>query len=425
MGFTKQTAAGALQWWATPINAWNRRQRWWAASSATAITAGFAALTCGRFGSFWKQSDGQWYRALATGHGDEVIQPFAARQLHALVVRGLTAMLGWSVERAFVVVGVVCLLFLLAAVFGLMTRTAAPRWMLAAFIVLPFWPLLLAGLVLPDIWYAAMIAVLLLLLEQRRWLWAAAMMLPLMVSRESTMLTLACLMLAGWRELRWRGGAVAFGSTVLGSWIVHLLTAGGRGNREGLSQGLYLLGKAPWNGLRNVLGVQPWSNVYPLLCEHPRWQWQVHVGPVRAVGVCSVQSTQPLHWLLAEMTAFGLFPILATLWLRDREQWRQNALLRFCVLYGGAGFVLTPLLGTSVQRLVGYGWPLPLVAIPLIAGRLCGGWRAGLLLVAHLGLCLIGLHLWGFGWWPTATAGILTGLGMWLAWKISSLPDGR
>jgi len=349
------------------------------------------------YGSYWDQSDGNWYLALAKGNGREVIQPFASRQLYALSVRGLAAISGWPVERAFLAVGMACLVFTLAVIFRLMVRTSAPRWMLGAIVILPFWPQLLAGLVLPDIWYAALVALLLLLLHRQRWWAAAAMMLPLMVSRESTSLTLICLLLAGWKEMRWRCAAFAVLCTGAGGWIVHLLTAGNPGNREKLPQALYLLAKAPWNGMRNVLGVQPWSNLYTLLCERPRWLWVVHLGPVRELGVCSVNGTQPLLLLLAELTVFGALPWLAfLLWWRQRSQ-IETVLLRFCILYGGLGFLLAPLLGTAVGRLVGYGWPLPLVAAPMLAERPSRGWRAAAFLTAHFALCLLALII-AKGW---------------------------
>jgi len=373
------------------MGAWSRGQQWVATVGATATAMGFALATRRIYGSFWKQPDASWYLLLARGKGSEVIQPFASRQLYALSVRGLAAVLGWPVGRAFVAVGVVCLVFTLAVIFRLMVRTGAPRWMLGAAAVLPFWPQMLAGLVLPDIWYAALLAVLLLLLERRWWWAAAAMMLPLMVSRESTSLTLVCLLLAGWRELRWPRAAFAVLCTGAGGWIVHALTAGGPGNSEKLPQAVYLLAKVPWNGMRNLLGIQPWSNLYPFLCQRPRWLWAVHLGPVRALGVCSVNGMEPVMALIAEVTVFGVLPALAiVLWWRQRGQ-REDVLLRFCVLYGGLGFLLAPVLGTAVGRLVGYGWPLPLVAAPILAGRLSGGWRAGGLLAAHFALCLLAL----------------------------------
>jgi len=379
-----------------PLNTWNRGQQRMAVVLATAGTTAFAMATARFYGPFLQQSDANWYLAIARGQTGSVMQPFAARQLHALTVRGIAAVFHQPVEWTFVAVGLFCLIFLLAVVFSLMMQTAAPRWMLLAVGGTLVWPILYAGLALPDLWYGAWTAVLLLLLSRRRYLAAAWIMLPLMVSRESTVLAAICFVIAAWRELRWRGLAIAGGACALGMLVVHQLVSGGRGNAEGLPQAVYMLGKAPWNLARNVLGVQPWSNLYPMLCNHPRWQWAVHLGPVQAVGVCHVDPIQPILWIQALLTVFGLLPALAVaLWLRQRGRRaeQRDVLLRFCVIYGVTYFVLSPALGTAVARMVGYAWPLLVVAVPMLARRMRGGWRVPAFLAIHLSLCLVGLHL--------------------------------
>jgi hypothetical protein len=395
-----------------PMNAWSRRQQRWVAVGATAVTATFAVTASCLYGTVWDQPDGSAYQAIARGDTRSVLQPFASRQLHALTVRGLSALFHRPIEWAFVLVGVLCLLFLLATVFILMTRTAAPRWVLPAAVCVPIWPLLYVGLLLPDLWYAALLAGLLLLLAQKHYLAAACMMLPLMVSRESSVLTLVCFLIAAWREIRWKGAAVAVTACAAGSLVVHQLVAGGRGNSEGLPQFAYLAGKVPWNLAKNVLGISPWSNLYPELCSQPRWLWTVHLGPIRSLGVCRVSAGQPLFWLDAMFTVFGLLPLLALmLWLRRRPGGQRSVLLRFCVIYGLACFVLAPALGVAVSRLVGYAWPLPLVGLPMLADRLRGGWRAAAFLAVHLTLCGLGLHPFGTTWLTVAAELALWGVG--------------
>ena len=404
----RNAAFGALS---SPMNSWSRRQQRWVAAGATAVTAAFAVTASICFGSIWGQPDGSAYEAIARGETPTVLQPFAYRQLHALTVRGLAALFHRPVEWAFLLVGVLCLVFLLATVFALMTRTAAPRWVLPAAICAPIWPLLYVGLLLPDLWYAALLAGLMLLLAQKRYLAAALMMLPLMVSRESSILTLVCFLVAAWREIRWKGAAVAVGACAAGSLVVQQLIAGGRGNSEGLPQFVYLAGKAPWNLARNMLGIWPWSNLYPDLCSHPRWLWTLHLGPIQSLGVCNVSAVQPLSCLDAAMTLFGLLPLLAVmLWRRKQRGEEWSVLLRFCVFYGAACFLLAPALGSAVYRLIGYAWPLPLAGVPILADRLRGGWRAAAFLVAHLTLCGLGLlHPFGTTAWPT----LATDLALW------------
>ena len=118
-------------------------------------------------------------------------QPFASRPLAPLLAQALAAAARAPVETGFVVLGWISLLFALLVVFGLVVRTAAPRWILLAMAAVPFWPQLLHGLALPDLPYTALLCVFLLFLEADRPSGAALLLFPLMVARESTMLTLA------------------------------------------------------------------------------------------------------------------------------------------------------------------------------------------------------------------------------------------
>jgi len=357
-------------------------------------------------------SDAAWYRLLASGELHSIAQPFASRQLGAGVVRILALLLHWPVNQAFILQGSVCLVLLLIAVYALFVRSLAPRWMLAAFAVLPFWPHLFDGLAVPDLWYAFLLAGFLWLLYKRQLLLAAAMMFPLMISRESTSLTLVCFLIAAWKPLRWPGRIVAVAATLAGSALVEHLTHGNPGNIEHLPQSVYLLLKVPWNFLTNVLGILPWSNVYTVFClgKPPIWQHAFSFGPVTAIGVCGYQPTRPLICLADALTIFGLLPLLTAflLWRLRRSRRRatlaqpnRSVLLRFCLIFGGISYLIAPLLGVAASRLFGYGWPLLLVALPLLFDELPGSGlkpRHPLAALAFLALHFAACSLIFFGW---------------------------
>ena len=230
------------------------------------------------------------------------------------------------------------------------------------------------------------------------------MMFPLMVSRESTSLVLVCFLIACWGALRWSDRVVAVISAVAGAAVVSRLAKDAQTNVEHLPQSVYMLAKVPWNFLHNILGVVPWSNVYPKLCTVPAWSMTLHAGPVRAVGVCGFSGHSWELIAQAMLTSFGLLPLLvAYLWWRRDRLAKRSLLLRFALLYGTVSLVLAPLLGIWMVHLIGYAWPLFLVALPLLFDEQPEGRRAGAGLAffcLHLAACWVSYR---WMWWPQIT----------------------
>ena len=352
-------------WLLTPLHTLRARLRWALVLGLTLLTALASAFQRGPDQPF-AIPDAAFYLNIARDQMAKVPQPFASRPLAPLLARWIAAVGHRPVETGFVVLGWISLVFTLLVVFGLAARSAAPGWVLLAIAAVPFWPQLLHGLALPDLPYAALLCCLFLCLAAEKPLWGAALMFPLMVARESTSLTLVCLLLVGWRQLRWRGCVLAIGAGLAGSLLVRHLSAGTLGNPEHLPQTVYMVAKVPWNFLRS-LGMNPWSNLYPYLCAPPARQFAVHLGPLRSVGVCSFYPTLPLAAGSALLTTFGLLPeLFVLLWFRRSRGHGANLLQRFCLLYGGVSFALAPLIGVWYSRLFGYGWPLFLVAVPAL-----------------------------------------------------------
>jgi hypothetical protein len=401
-----------LGWLHAPLQAWPRAVRRVVVVAAALLATAFWAAMTRRMQPVFSVPDSASYLRLATGDVAHVMQPWASRQLGVLVVRALAAMLHVTVRQAFLIEAAVALFVTLLVVDWLLLRADAPRWMLVAVAVLPSWAMLVQYLALPDLWYAAMIAVLLVTLE-REWLWAACgMMLPLMLSRESTSLTLLCFLFAAWRRLRWGQRVCAVSAAALGAVAVSRLAAGAMSNVEHIPQALYLFAKVPWNFMRNVLGVLPWSNVNTDLCRVPVWQMPLHAGSVQAVGVCGVSMQQQVAAVTAAMMQFGLLPLLfLAVWLQRRMRRDDSVLLRFSLVYGGACFLLAPVLGAGFAHLVGYAWPLFLVAGPLLLGEVNGEGRRSAAAIGffalHMGLCATA------DWFPPVWVRTVVDLAFW------------
>ena len=383
---------------------WNNRQRNRAVWSAFAVVTLLSAAITWKLRSVFQESDAAQYLAMANHRKDLIMLPFASRQLGILIVQAFAHLFHLSIDLSFFLEGALCFAVFLGTVLYLLVRSGAPRWMLPAIAGLFFWPQQLEDLLLPDLLYAALICCFLLLLWRGHMIFAALMMLPLMVARESTLFTLVCFLIAGGRRLRLREAAASVLATVAGILIVHRLTLDAQPNHEHISPIFYMAAKMPWNFLKNVLGLNPWANVYQA-CEVPRWQMPLHLGPLHAVGLCAAGFSYPLRAIAAALASFGLLPLLLFQLRRVRiepaSRLGRNAIfLRFCVLYGVASFLLTPLLGESFLRLYFYSWPLFLVAIPLLMGAarasLASTPAALLFLAMHLSLSwmLLQNNLW-------------------------------
>ncbi|SEG43561.1 hypothetical protein SAMN05421819_2921 [Bryocella elongata] len=364
-------------WISAPIGNLAPRFRGAVIALATLAGSGYAAWKELHYRSPFYMADIWSYLSIARGNAAGLVQPFASRQLGPLIVRGLDALLHIDAHRGFEIEATASLLVLVGVLFALAGRSRAPWWVLVAIAVAPMMPDTMLGMVLPDLFYAALLAIFLILLERELWVAAALWMLPLMVARESTSLTLACLLLAAWRPLRLRGCLLAIASAAGGAGIVHYLSRSSPGNPQHLPESVYILLKVPWNTAQNLFGVELWNNIN-YGCGTPVWQHAFHLGSIHSVGFCGFNPALPRITLMAGLTEFGLLPLLAAfvLWRRRSRPAAPEArtegyatMLRFATIYGTAYFLLGPLLGTGVPRLMGYAWPLFFVVLPSWIGE--------------------------------------------------------
>ena len=393
------------------MRGWSAGRRIWTIAVYVAVVSAAAAWMAWWLGHIFDQPDASFYLDMAEGR--PAILPFASRQLGPLLVRGLVHVLPLSIHEAFVLEGVAAMLFFVGATAFLLARSGAPQWTIPALGGMFFWVLQFHALVMPDLLYAALLSGFLLLLQRQHLLAAALMMFPLTLSRESTLLTVVCFLWAGWGRLRRNEIAAALLAMLGGMLVVKQLAAGALPNQEHISPLFYMAAKMPWNFLKNVLGIGVWANLYPS-CEVPRWQMAVHLGPLRAIGSCGFFPEPPTETFAYGLACFGLLPLLVIrLWpARAISGAREALLVRFATIYGAISFLLAPLLGESLTRLYGYGWPLFLVGLPLLLG-LSGAhfrsrWSMGLFLAVHIGLS------WSILWLNSRLV-LMVGVACWVA----------
>jgi hypothetical protein len=398
-----------------PMRALSHRAKGIALACGVLLGASLAVSIAAHQQPFFHIADSSQYLRLANGNVQGAMQPFASRPLAPMLARALAALLHVSIHGGFYVEAAGSLLVLLAAVCWLMLGASAPRWMLVAVVVVPTWVTLVQNLVFPDLFYAALLAVMLLLLEREHLFAAALMMFPLMLTRESTSLTLLCFLLAAWSSLRWRDRITAVVAAAAGTVVVSRLAAGAQPNVEHLPEAIYMLAKIPWNFLRNMLGVLPWSDANTDLCKVPVWSFPFHFGPVHALGVCGVSFHQQLVAIDVTLGNFGLLPMLLVwLWWRSRRSQTSSLLLRFTLLYGSVSFLLAPVIGAGFLHLVGYAWPLFLVAMPQLFAPFPTASVANRRAAAAVGFFAVHLAVCGAAFWTMFLPGIGLKLALWV-----------
>lgn len=376
--------------------------------------------------------DAAQYRLLALGQRGAVPAPFSARILGPALAGGLGRVTGLGVDTGFLLLGIVCLVALLALITGLLWSWRAPTAILGGIFLMPLWVDLFHDYYLPDLLHAAILAAILLCLLFGHTGLALLLLFPAYLARESTLLVAFCLVFAGWRRIPLRSALIGVMALLCGGLVSRHFSQAGPASVHGLGGGVYILGKLFWSFFKNFLGLPLWSNTLPEC--NPIWVTALppglHLGAIRQVGVCRPDFWGPARLLLAWFGVFGIGPAFAVtlwrkmfspsalfgrLWGRPKSSLeRQPAILerqpaifssrdtraaertpglvivfRFCIVYGVISILMTPLLGASADRLVEYGWPFYLVVLPWFV---CGsydqrGLRSAGILLLHLTAC--------------------------------------
>ena len=358
------------------------------------------AILLGLPGAIYAPDAGQ-YRLLALGQRDAVPAPFSARILGPAIAGWLGRVTGLGVDTGFLLLGIVCLVALIALVAGLLWSWRAPIAIFAGVFLMPFWVDIFHDYYLPDLLHATILAAILLCLYFGYNGLALLLLFPAYLARESTLLLALCLIFACWRRISLRSAGIGLLAMVAGVLVSRHYGHSAPASVHGLSGGSYILGKLFWSFFKNVLGLPLWSNTLPEC--NPTWVTALPrpLGAIRSIGVCRPDLWGPGRLLLAWFGIFGIGPALAlVLWRRMvpvlSGQGRDLKLtpgmvivFRLCVSYGVISILMTPLLGASADRLVEYGWPFYFVVLPwfIFASFDLRGIRLAWILLLHLLTC--------------------------------------
>src|ERR1700744_6061787 len=101
--------------------------------------------------------DAGQYRLLALGQRSAVPAPFSARILGPALAGWLGRLTGLGVDTGFLLLGIVCLISLIALLTGVLWSWRAEAAIFAAIFLMPFWIEIFHDYYLPDLLHAAIL----------------------------------------------------------------------------------------------------------------------------------------------------------------------------------------------------------------------------------------------------------------------------
>lgn len=347
--------------------------------------------------------DGAWYRLLAEGKITEVNQPFATRVLHPWLVMSISQTIHLPINESFWLINIILVSLFLGLLASLYRQEQFSTRYFILLTCIPFFFRLATSFYLNDLCFSVLLLLFFIALRKERWVLATILLVPLFLTRESTLLLAGLFILVGAVEKQWslvvRSLFISIFSLLILSWIGRAAHP----NIHGLSSGLYLLFKVPFNGLRNLFGLTLFTNTFQTnagggFCI-PLWQTNVpsflRMSSVRIIGFCPWDLHALLTTALYGMSLFGaLFALtLHRGFALVRNSFKKMPLwIRLASLYGGCAFILAPFLGTSIDRLFAMGWPLFALGLPwLLKTNACPDFFKTRVIVIHFILCSLSL----------------------------------
>jgi hypothetical protein len=341
--------------------------------------------------------DSESYLAMAKEGPSQITSPFSKRILYPWLAGALSRVTRQPIPAMFLTLNLTALLALAFCLAEILRMTVGKPFLALLFLLTPF-PLESFELAyLPDLFHMALTAAFFLLLLRQEARSALVILLLAFLTRENTLVL--CLFTIGlaWFRARKRlcvgvGGVLCAGLAA-SAYFCRL----GKPNMHRLPDFLYLLGKMPYYLLLNFSGFRIWSDVRPeqgrpfVIWHLPSW---LKIGTDSVIGIASPDWRYPVSTAIVWLTVFGLGPLI--IFYLIRRMGKTGTLpfaIELALIYGVASFLMGPLLGDWVDRLVGYGWPAFWIAMPYLfhaRGLPVKTFQATLLAAGYLIVC----------WWP-------------------------
>ena len=320
--------------------------------------------------------DSHFYVDISTGNLASVNKPFSNRILHATVASLLSTIQSIGTSTSFTIISLAALVTFVT-VMSVTLKNLLPLGGIIALIAVPMVVKSFQEIYLPDLFHLTLLSILFLCLRNEKIFLSLLVLLLLHLTRKSTVVLTLFLVVTSFFRQNWKlfwGGLFA---GILGLSIVNYMTSFGAANVHALNDLTYFIAKVPYNLLKNIFGLVMWTDSLAVVSPDafpnaPLWSVQVPrwipSGDIHSIGFYQFDPIYVLNTFKQYITLFGVLPFIALLFLsnkRSRDLLIREHFSQLACLYGGTSFLIAPMLGASVARLIGYGWPLFWIALPL------------------------------------------------------------
>ncbi len=314
--------------------------------------------------------DTEWYVAAANGHLNTLIEPYSSRFLHPFLVGWLSRHFPLDIYQGFYLIAIASIFLFFIINIAILKDTLKSPLLLIPLFFLPYFYDTLREVFEPDPLYLFLTAVFFaLLLFKKEGLSLIAVFL-MFLARESTLLLGLIYSAMSWLWSKKLLTLAVIIVIIISFWITGVVKSTGQPNIHNLSGSFYLASKLSYNFLTNVLGVKPWINGSKS-CE-PIFRLQLpaikSLGNVQEVGFCGFDFSLPLKALIILLTIFGIAPLMLFYILSKKLRYIFKEFsfgIIVALTYGLVHYFIGPVAGTGIQRIVGYGWPVFLIVVPL------------------------------------------------------------
>lgn len=318
-----------------------------------------------------RDGDSEWYIMAANGDLHTLIEPYSVRFLHPFIAGWISRHLSLNINEAFLMIAIVSLFLFLIINAIILKNTTKSSLLIAPLFMLPYFLQSLTIMFHSDAFYMFLTALFFLFLYFKKESMGLLVFFLLFLTRESTALLGLIYAAVSWFFSKKRLAAAIVVILLVSLFTTSVMRDIGEPNKHNLNSSVYLAAKFSYNFMKNVLGLNAWTNTYQN-CEPI---FKVHMPPlqsfgsIKEIGLCGFDGRIPMQTVTTLLTVFGIAPLVLLYSIRKRMQqiWKTFPLwLVVALVYGLAMYGIGVVAGTGVARIVGFGWPAFVLATPIL-----------------------------------------------------------
>lgn len=378
--------------------------RWWLVPPLPWAALTFALVTA----AGWPKTpplvaDSIAYRALALGRFGEVSGSISGRVLHPALVRFVSWAARLNIDQAFFVVALITLALLIGTVAWILRQVTGFGALVFPLLLTPVLVGEMFGLYYcQDLFFAALLSCFfVVLIKGHTWL-ALVLLLPLYLTRESTILLALVWAVLAWFESDSLSAGVCVAITFVGLFVSRKFASLGLPNVHHTNELVFLALKPPFDSLRNFLGVvlipsemkgmRGYACTPFAILHLPRYLELRVDEAVWHLRSRSGNTVTYSHALAEPLWHRPGHPVGASQAQRPSRLYRQSLMAKARDVLWATRLFYCSICELLAERDIGYAWPVVWLAAPAIFKQVCPAATPGVvaaLLLENLAACWI------------------------------------